>query len=234
MTERLSLDDLHALARDCLTRAGAPPRVAEAVAAEVAAAEATGDRRHGMEALLRDLRLLRYGRINASAVAMISCPRPGLLRCDAQHGFAPAALAEAADTLATRTRAQGIAMLRLDRASNPGAMIHATTTLAERGLAALAFGARGPGRVAYPGDKVPVVLQRPPRDALDMLLPQPRQPADSPLDAPVQHGAWIVALDSNPAEAAVLGADIWDLSPPPPVASEVALSTELLEQIVTA
>lgn len=236
MTERLSISDLRALARDCLTRAGASAGVAHAVAAEIVAAEATGDRRHGMEALLRDLRLMRYGRIDADAIALTSFPRPGLLQCDAQHGFAAAALAGATDTLADRANAQGIAMLRLDRASDPGAMIHITVTLAERGLSALAFGATGQGRVARPGHPVPAVLRRPPRDALELLLPtlRPHQPADSPLDGPVDHGAWIVAIAADPAGAAMLGAGIWDLAPPPPVASEVALSTELLEQIVTA
>jgi LDH2 family malate/lactate/ureidoglycolate dehydrogenase len=47
MTEFLSLADLRAFARDCLTRANAPRRVANAVAAEIAAAEAAGERQHG-------------------------------------------------------------------------------------------------------------------------------------------------------------------------------------------
>jgi (2R)-3-sulfolactate dehydrogenase (NADP+) len=236
MIERLSLPDVHALARDCLARAGAPLGVAQAVAAEIAAAEAAGERQHGMEALLRDIRLMRYGRINVAALPSERRARPGLLLCDAGHGFAAAALAGALDVFADIARMQGIAVLRLDRASDPGAMIHMAACLAENGLAALAFGAIGPGRVAHPDIAAPAVLPHPPRDALAMLL-TPRdgaQPADSPLGGPVAHGAWIVALDTDMAGETLLSTDIAALDPMPPPAREIALPSELLQQIVTA
>lgn len=236
MTERLSLSDVHALAQDSLARSGAPDRVARAVAAEVAAAEAAGERHHGMEALLRDLRLMRYGRIDATATTVESHPRPGLILCDACHGFAAAVLAGAGDTLADLARRNGIALLRLDRSSDPGAMIRATALLAEGGLAALAFGASGPGRVAHPDMATPALLRHPPRDVLAMLMPRDdTQPADSPLGGPVDHGAWIIAFDTIRAETAPFDARIWDTAPPPPSAAhDIALSAELLEQIVTA
>jgi (2R)-3-sulfolactate dehydrogenase (NADP+) len=236
MIERLSLPDVHALARDCLTRAGAAEAVAEAVAAEIAAAEAAGERRHGMEALLRDLRLMRYGRIDIGAVMRESRPRPGLLHCDAAHGFAAAALAAATAPLSHLARQQGIALLRLDRASEPGAMIRIAAELASDGIASLAFGMTGPGRIAHPDSALPRVLRHRPRDMLAMLLPalEQGQPPDSPMGGPVSHGAWIIALDPAVAGAGLIAAGIWDAAPPPVPASEIALSAELLEQIVTA
>ncbi len=236
MIERLSLPDVRALAQDCLTRAGAPDRVAQAVAAEVAAAEAAGERQHGIEALLRDIRLMRYGRIETTARPQISRPRPGLMHCDAGHGFAAAALEGTVGALHDLARQQGIALLRLDRASDPGAMIGVSGVLAGHGLAVLAFGAVGAGRIAHPDISGQATLRNPPRDALAMLLPSPKggQPADGPLDGPVSHGAWIVALDLQAAGDRMLAADIWSVVPAAPLAREIAFSTELLQQLVTA
>jgi (2R)-3-sulfolactate dehydrogenase (NADP+) len=221
MTQLLTLPDVRALACDCLTRAGAPDKVARAVAAEVAAAEAAGDRRHGMEALLRDLRLMRYGRILAGATPRLSRPRPGLLHLDAGHGFAAAALAGAIDDLVTLARDQGVAMLHLDHASDPGTMLCALAGLSAHGLTGI-----GPTtRSAIPQDVI--VGPRP--------APRDRQPADSPFGAPVAHEARLIALTQD-----------GDTAPDPvgrarrenPVAlaptAEIALPTDLLEQIVTA
>jgi (2R)-3-sulfolactate dehydrogenase (NADP+) len=236
MIEHLSLSDVHDLACDCLTRAGAPAAVAQAVAAEIAAAEAAGERQHGMEALLRDIRLMRYGRIDAKAQPVHTRPRPGLIRCDAAHGFAAAALAGAIGPLVELTRENGIALLRLERASDPGAMIEATIALTGGGLAALAFGPGGPGRIAHPDLSAPALLRHPPRETMAMQLPArpDGQPADNPLGAAVTHGAWLVAVDPEAAGETFLAADLGDAAPPAPAATEIACSAELLEQIVMA
>lgn len=236
MTEMLSLADLRALARDCLTRADAPESVARAVAAEIAAAEAAGERQHGMEALLRDIRLMRYGRLHAAAQAELSQPRAGFARLDARHGFAAAALSGAMADFAKIAQAQGIALLRLDHASDPGAMICATAALSERGLAALAFGPAGPGRLGHPDLPTPAALSAPPRASLGLLLPDllAGQPADSPLGDAVAHVAWLVAIDARLAGDHFAMAEIWDLAVTPPSAGAIACSSELLQQIVTA
>lgn len=236
MTEMLSLSDLRALARDCLTRADAPDAVARAVAAEIAAAEAAGERQNGMEALLRDLRLMRYGRLIATADPERTTPRPGLMHVDARHGFAAAALAGAIPELAQLAQTQGIALLRLDRASDPGAMISVTAALADRGLAAVALGSIGQGRIAHPDFVAPARLKTPPPGALSLLLPGlvMGQPADSPLGDPVSHIAWLVAVDAGIAPEFFAAAEIWDVGLPPPSTGQIACSAELLEQIVTA
>jgi (2R)-3-sulfolactate dehydrogenase (NADP+) len=235
MMERLSLSDVHDLTHDCLTRAGAPERVAQAVASEVTASEALGDRHHGLEALLRDIRLMRYGRIDATAPAMQTRPRPGLMTCDAAHGFAAAALDICLAALMDMARDQGIAMLRLDRASDPGAMIHATQAIARQGLAALAHGSGGMGRFAHPDDPVGGAMARQPLGPLTPTHPHPDgQPDDSPLGGPVAHGAWIMAWDIATETGPLLSAEIRAMLTPPPSALDIALPTDLLERIVTA
>jgi (2R)-3-sulfolactate dehydrogenase (NADP+) len=236
MTQLLSLPDVRALACDCLTRAGVPDPVARAVAAEVAAAEAAGERCHGMEALLRDIRLLRYGRILAAAHLEVTRPRPGLMRIDAGHGLAAFALSTAMPELADMAQTQGIATARLDRASAPGAMIRALQPLADRGLVAVAFGTSGPGRIAHPDLAAPIPLGR---EICAPSLARPPaedagQPADTPLGGPVAHGAWLVAMTLEAADTGLLDADIWDSATRPPPPREIAFSVELLEQIVTA
>jgi len=236
MTQLLSLPDVRALACDCLMRAGVPDHVARAVAAEIAAAEAVGERCNGMEALLRDIRLLRYGRIQAAARPEMLRVRPGLMRIDAGHGFAAAALSDAMQSLADMAEAQGLAMARLERASAPGAMIRALEPLAGQGLVALAFGACGPGRIAHPDLATPVALGGPLDLPLRPALPSEdaAQPADSPLGGPVDHGAWLVAMTGEAAGAGLLDAEIWNGAAPPPPPREIAFSVDLLERIVTA
>jgi hypothetical protein len=249
MTQMLSLPDVFALACDCLTRAGVPDATARSVAAEIAAAEAAGERRHGMEALLRDIRLLRYGRIDAAAAPCTGRPRSGLLHVDARHGFAAAALAGVPGDLGAMANTHGVAMARLDRASAPGAMIRAIQPLADAGLVALAYGATGPGRIAHPDLAGPVTLTRKLRAALDPVMPEPapapaaeagaeaeaaRQPADSPLGGRVAHSAWISAMHRDAVGENLLDTEIRASAPPLGPTGEVAFSVDLLEQIVTA
>jgi (2R)-3-sulfolactate dehydrogenase (NADP+) len=236
MTQLLSLPDVHALACDCLTRAGVSDPVARHVAAEVAAAEAAGERHNGMEALLRDIRLLRYGRIHADAPPTETRPRAGLIRIDAAHGFAAPALAGAMGELAQMALAQGIAMARLERASAPGAMIRALDRLSGRGLIALGFGPAGPVRLAHPDLVAPVRLGRMAAEALPPLFAAVAngQPPDSPLGGPVNHAAWLVALTEDGLGASLFDAELGDTPDPLPPTHEIAFSVELLEQIVTA
>jgi (2R)-3-sulfolactate dehydrogenase (NADP+) len=236
MTQLLSLPDVQALACDCLTRAGVPDAAARTVASEIAAAEAAGERHHGMEALLRDIRLLRYGRIDASALPTKTRPRAGLLSIDAAHGFAAAALSDVAGDLFDAARSHGIAMARLDRASAPGAMIRAVEPFAALGLIAVAFANEGPGRIAHPDLATTVSIGWPASAALPFPFPKAEgsQPADSPLGGSVSHGAWLIAMTQDAVGKDLLDAEIWDSTPPPPPTHEIAFSVELLEQIVTA
>ena len=83
MAELYDLSDLEMLAKDCLTRAGVADGDARIIARDIALAEASGDRDSGFEALLRDIRLLRYGRVHLDAAARISMPAGAVLQVDA-------------------------------------------------------------------------------------------------------------------------------------------------------
>ncbi|MBF9058037.1 hypothetical protein HKCCSP123_02460 [Rhodobacterales bacterium HKCCSP123] len=236
MTQLLSLPDVHALACDCLTRAGVPDPVARDVAAEIAAAEAAGERHNGMEALLRDIRLLRYGRIEAGAHPIETRPYPGLIRIDAAHGFAAPAVSGAALGLAELAGSLGIAMARVHRASAPGAMIRALKVLSGHGLIAIAFGDTGPGRLAHPDLAAPMRLERPLPEVVPLLMTASSslQPADSPIGGPVNHTACLIALTRDAADGDLLDATLGGRVSPLPPSHEIAFSVELLEQIVTA
>ncbi|MEM7722625.1 MAG: Ldh family oxidoreductase [Pseudomonadota bacterium] len=239
MTETLSLSDLEALSRDCLTRAGVPARVAQPVAREVAAAEAAGERDHGLLALLRDLRLIRYGRLIPDAEPFLQQLRPGAVSLDAQHGFAAAALSGVIEDMADLALTQGVAMVRLDRASAPGAMIRPITRLAEDGFLTLAFGRDGPGRFARPDHPVATPLRQTPASPLATLLGIDTSlidDGDDPVGGPIAHSAWLWAADPKIAGPSALHADLWhagDGAQTIPKA-QIALPSDLLEQIVTA
>ncbi|MBY6202720.1 Ldh family oxidoreductase [Maritalea mobilis] len=236
MTEALSLEDLEALAGDCLTRAGVSRARALTVARDTVAAEARGDRANGLDALLRDLRLIRYGRLHASARPEIATAKAAVLQVDAGHGFAAVAVDAALPGLIDMARQKGLAVLRLDRASDPAGLFGALVTLADAGLVALTITGKGAARMASPDHPMPRPLLTPARPALAALLgvvEDEDDPADSPLGAPVAHRGWILAADPlcTGLMELVGGLPTDSLEPP---ARRVALPTDLLAQIVTS
>lgn len=234
MTQTLSLSDIEALACDTLVRAGVPTAVATPVASEVANAEAAGERDHGLLGLLRDLRLIRYGLLDPDATPLRKHPRPGVLTLNARHGFAAAALAGVVEDVAQLALTQGVAMMRLEQSSAPGAMIDPVTRLAHDGFVALAFGRDGPGRFASPDHPVATPLPNAPTSPLIALLGLSDAPADDPTGTPVNHSAWLWVADPEIAGQDALGAGIRTSVPTPGPKQEVALTTDLLQQIVTA
>lgn len=236
MTQALSLDDLEALAGDCLARAGVPPTTASCVARDVVAAEARGDRANGLDALLRDLRLVRYERLHAGATPVITPAAAGVLGVDAQHGFAATALDRALPDLVRMTESGGIALLRLERSSDPAGVFGALADLADRGVFAMSMTDRGAARMASPEHPMPRPLLTPTRPALAALLgviDDDDPPADSPLGGPVAHRGWLLAADPACTGLAHLAGELPTDSLEPP-ARRVALPTDLLAQIVTS
>jgi (2R)-3-sulfolactate dehydrogenase (NADP+) len=237
MIENLSLDDLEALVCDCLTRAGVPGSAATAVAHDVTAAEARGDRTNGLGGLLRDLRLIRYGRLHAGADPLIEVTAATVLRVDARHGLAAAAVAQALPQLTLIAGAGGLAILRLERASDPAGLFGALADLAAAGLIALSVTDRGAARMASPDHPAPRPLLTPARPALAALLgvieDTNGHDPDGPLGGPVAHRGWLMAADPLRTGLTHLVGELPTDSLEPP-ARRVALPAELLAQIVTS
>ncbi len=234
MTETLSLPEIEALARDCLVRASVAPAIAENVAAEVTAAEAAGERHNGFDALLRDLRLIRYGKLAHDAAPALSHSSPGILTVNAHQGFATPALAVAQEDFIALTRQNGLAMLRLDQASAPGSMHTTLAPLARAGLLAMGFSAQGPGRFSHPDDPRPRSLTPNGFGAAMSLFAATADQLDDPFSSAASHQAWLIAWDPQMAGPAALSADLWHAAPPLPSLTDIDMSSDLLEQIVTA
>lgn len=232
MEDIYDLPDLDMLARDCLTRAGVSDATAQIVARDVALSEAAGDTESGFTALLRDIRLIRYGRLFADAEITVSAPAPSVLSVNAGHGFAAAALAQALPALIAATRVQGLAMLHLTHASDPGAMAHAMTEIAGAGLAAVSVRTHGQAFAIRPGAGQVTPMESGAQNMLSALLAVAPPATDSPLGGPVAESSWLTAMDPHVTAAEELMAQLPDMGAA--VSGGIALPAELLVQIVNA
>lgn len=235
MSDSLSLSDVEALARDCLVRAGVPAHGARAAASEIAAAETRGARAHGLDALLRDLRLIRYGILDAAAEPKQSEPQPGVLLLDACSGLAAGALAGALPAFQERVDAQGVALLRLERASPPGAMFSVLAQLRDAGFAATGHAAADSDAMAMAEVAGVANVERLSADiaVLEVERRKGRQPADSPFADAVHHRALIVATARDSAGA------LWPevcggMETHARLAERIVVEGDLLEQIINA
>lgn len=233
MEDTYDLSDLEMLARDCLTRAGVSTATAQIVAKDVTLAEAAGDTDSGFAALLRDIRLIRYGRLYADAEPTISAPAPAVISVDAGHGFAAAAVFHALPALIAATNSQGMAMLHLTRASDPGAMAGAMTQIAARGFAAVVLRTHGRAFAIRPSDGQVTPLETGAQTMLSALLANAPPAADSPLGGPVAESSWLTAMDPSITAAEELLAQLPEM-PGAPSSRGIALAPDLLAQIVNA
>ncbi len=235
MTELYDLSDLEMLARDCLTRAGVGEAEAAIVARDVALSEAAGDKDNGFAALLRDIRLVRYGRVHMDAVPKISKPAGAVLHVDAGHGLAAPALSHAMPRLIEVARAEGLALLHLTHASDPGAMAGAMADLAKAGLAGISLRPQGQAYAVRPGGEPVTKFDSGTNTVLSALLSKAPPPADSPVDGSVAHSGWIAALNPEvtAAEQMLDGLPAAEKTLPQRRGG-IALAPELLMQIVNA
>lgn len=160
MAERLTLDQVEALALRALTEAGASAAQAGPVARSIRRAEADGVRSHGLLYLPVYALHLRCGKVDGRAVPAVSRPRPGAVAVDAAHGFAHPAVAAGLPALAAAARANGIAAMVLRRSYNCGVLGHHAEDLAATGLIGLCF-THAPASIAPPGGAAPVIGTNP-------------------------------------------------------------------------
>lgn len=233
MEDTYDLSDLDMLARDCLTRAGVSEATARIVAHDVAMSEAGGDHESGFAALLRDIRLIRYGRLFPDAEVTLTAPAPSIVGVDAGHGFAAAAAVKAVPSLVKVTQAQGMAMLHLTNASDPGSLARAMAEIAAAGLAAVLVRTHGKAFAIRPLGAQVTGLDTGAQNMLSALLAAAPPAADSPLGGGVAFSAWVTAMDPSVTAAEELLAHLPEHSRAP-TSGGIALAPELLVQIVNA
>lgn len=233
MDDMYDLTDLEMLARDCLTRAGVGDATAQIVARDIALSEAAGDTESGFNALLRDIRLIRYGRLYPDAEVTLTAPAPSVVGVDAGHGFAAVAVAHALPAVIEAARTQGMAMVHLTHASDPGAMVGAMVEVAAEGFAAVCVRTHGKACAIRPMGRHVVALDTGAQSMLSALLAAAPPATDSPLGDAVTESCWLTVLDPKVTAAEELMAHLPE-APAAPKAKGIALAPELLAQIVNA
>ena len=138
MPVHCSLDEVRRLAFDCLKANGCDEANASAIAETILAAERDGSASHGLFRLPGYVAALRSGKVAGDAAPSVEKVAPGIIRVDANGGFAPLALAAGRDALVEAARTQGVAVMGLVRMHHFAALWIEVEALAREGLCALA------------------------------------------------------------------------------------------------
>lgn len=184
MTTTLTLDQVEALAAECLTASGASALQSGAVARSIRDAEAEGTRGIGLGYLPFYCGHLRVGKIAGAAVPVVTAPAPGTLQVDAADGFAHPAFEVGEAALVAAAQAQGIAMLGITNAYACGILGYFTARLAGQGLVALMF-ANASSTMAPWGGRVPFFGTNP------WSIAAPREGAPLVIDASSSATAYV-------------------------------------------
>lgn len=139
MTVRLSLIEVHALAKDTLVANNVSDANAGAVADTVTAAEGDTCASHGLFRVPGYVASVRSGRVDGHAVPLVEDTAPGIVKVDAKDGFAPPALNAGRGPLIEKTRGQGIAALAIRDSHHFAALWPDLEPFANAGMVAMAF-----------------------------------------------------------------------------------------------
>jgi (2R)-3-sulfolactate dehydrogenase (NADP+) len=149
---RLLLVEAEALAAAALAACGASAASAASTARALVAAEADGQTAHGLARVPAYAAQVRSGKVKGDAVPVATRAAPGVLRVDADHGFAYPAIDLALEGLVPLARAQGIAAAAVHRSHHFGQVGAHAERLADAGLVALVFG-NTPKAMAFYGGR---------------------------------------------------------------------------------
>lgn len=151
----LSVADAVRFVSRALVQSGVSETNAAKVAAALVAAEIDGQKGHGLSRVKSYALQARSGKVNGTAVPQLEICSAGLIRVDAQNGFAFPAIALAISELLTRLPETGIAAAGIIRSHHAGQMGAHVEALAEQGMIALMF-ANTPKAMAPWGGSQPV------------------------------------------------------------------------------
>ena len=216
---KMSLSDAHALISNALIRSKVSKENAHSVAHALVTAEASGQGGHGFRRVVAYCAQARAGKVDGFAIPILEKPTPGVLRIDAQFGFAYPALDLMAAHLPDMARRQGIAIASIHKSHHAGVMGLTVERLAEMGLASMMF-ANAPSAMAAWGGRRPmfgtnpIAFGVPVGDAgdpivIDMAL---SKVARGKIMAAKQKGAvipddWALDADGNPTTDPVKALD---------------------------
>lgn len=139
-TERLTLEEAHDLVARALMASGTAVLNAESVAAALVAAEADGQRGHGLSRVAAYAAQARSGKVDGKAEPEVEWLSPCAIRIDAGAGFAFPALDKARAGLEAMARETCVAVAGVHHSHHFGQAGYHVERLAEKGLVALMVG----------------------------------------------------------------------------------------------
>jgi (2R)-3-sulfolactate dehydrogenase (NADP+) len=152
---RYTLDDLTAVARRALERAGATPSMATATARALVVADACGLTSHGVSRIPQYATHLRNGRADGAAQPRVVKERGAAALVDAGCGLAFPACALAVETAIRHAGNAGVAFVGVTNSHHFGAAALHLEPVAEAGMVGLAFG-NSPSAMSAAGGRTPL------------------------------------------------------------------------------
>ena len=171
---RLGLAQAEDLVAEVLQANGASRAAARATAVALVAAEADGQAAHGLSRVSSYALQARSGKVNGTAVPVLTRPAPAVIRVDAGLGFAYPAIDLAIEALIPTARTQGIALAAICHSHHFGQVGAHAERLAAAGLVALVFG-NTPKAMAFYGGRAPMLGTNP------LAFAAPLPSGDAPL-----------------------------------------------------
>ena len=133
----ISLKEVQSIAQVCLLANACNEENAGAVATTIMAAERDGCPGHGLLRLPGYVAALKSGKVDGAATPIVEKVSPGMLRIDAQCGFAPLPLSVGRKPLIEAAREQGVAVMGLVRVHHFSALWFEVEPLAAAELCAI-------------------------------------------------------------------------------------------------
>lgn len=150
--KRFPVKDIHYLVVQALTNHKTDIAIAKKVADALVAAEIDGHSGHGLSRLPSYCAHSTSGKVNGSALPVISQVAAAAIKVDAQNGFSYPAISMAIDEIAKLTPETGVAVAAVTKSHHCGAAGYHVEKLAQKGLIGLLF-ANTPKAIAPWGGK---------------------------------------------------------------------------------
>ncbi len=157
---RLSLDDARALVAAAFRASNVSAENAQATAAALVAAEADGQKGHGLSRVSSYAAQARAGKVAGHATPALTELSPVAVAVDAGHGFAYPALTLAVEALVPRAKANGVAVASVRRSHHFGQAGAHVEALANHGLIGFIHG-NSPKAIAFWGARAPAMGTNP-------------------------------------------------------------------------